>query len=295
MMTRDRRRPAFTLIELLVVVSIIAVLAALTATAAFSVRRNMQKQNAEATLQKLDEKAQLKVKDIRDRIQDDIQKGNAQAEYSSALSLAGNNKDGAKSIMLYARLRQQMPMSFAEAKTPFTVGTYQYPASPAFNGLPNIAGAPTTAHAAACLYAALAPMGLDGLEQQVGSVDINGTPQKVFVDGFGSPITFVRLAFDGNADELNTDPQTRFPNRDPFDPEGKATTVSALTTLWPTLNCPTLSDGGYVQPATYRATNRNHVIAIISAGPNKIFADPGIYNGDNLIGYRLRREGARGD
>ena len=106
----------------------------------------------------------------------------------------------------------------------------------------------------------------------------------------------MRLAFDGNGGELNTDPQTRFPNRDPFDPEGKPATVTALTNWWGSLNCPTLGDGGgYPTAATYRATNRNHVIALISAGPNKVFADPTIYDGDNLISYRLRREGAKGD
>ncbi len=283
-------RRAFTLIELLVVISIIAVLVALTATAAFGVRRNMQKQNAEVTLQKLDQKVQQKVKTIRDQIKDDT--GKNTAEYNSALALVGNNPDGAKSIMLYGRLKKEFPMSFTEAKTPFTVGAYQYPASPTFNGLPATAGS-TTEQAAACLYAALAPMGLEGLENQVG---ISPSGYKVFVDGFGTPITFVRLAFDGNLNELNTPPQTTAANRDPFDLEGKPATVVALTALWPTLNCPTLSDGGaYPTAATYRATNRNHVIALISAGPNKLFAEPTIFDGDNLLSYRLRKEGGKGD
>lgn len=298
MLTRNRRRAAFTLVELLVVVSIIAVLVALTATAAFGVRNGMSKQNSEVTLQKIDTKIRDRVKSIRDQINDDIKNNRTQNEYNAASGLTGN-VEGAKAIMLYARLKQQLPMSITEAQSPFVVNGYNYPSSPAFKGLnPNPGGA-TLEQSAACLYAAVAAMGsLDGLEQQVGTSP-NG--YKVFVDGFGQPIAFIRLAFDGNAGELNNSPFTKSPNQDPFDPDGKAAGVLTSTpALWTTFLGPQLTDAGaYSYPTTYRATNRNHAIAIFSAGQNKKYyevpASSGLFDdADNLFGYRLR-EGRHGD
>ncbi len=302
MLTRDRRRSAFTLIELLVVISIIAVLVALTATAAFGVRRNMQKTNAETTLQKLDTKLLQKQKDIRDRIQDDVKKGTAAAEYDAAKSVTGGNPEGAKAVMLYARLRQQLPMSFTEAKTPLTIGSgatlYTYPASPTFTGLPNTAGA-TLEQSAACLFAAVGTTGMEGLEQQVGTSPLG---YKVFTDGFGTHIGFIRVAYDGDANELNVAPQTTTPGRDPYDPEGRA--VTALTALAgaPNYICgPTLTDAGAYTTGYRAAGNRNHTIALISAGINRQWVDVpappsnGIFTGDNLLSYRLRKEGAKGD
>jgi prepilin-type N-terminal cleavage/methylation domain-containing protein len=299
MLTRDRRRPAFTLIELLVVISIIAILAALTAAAAFGVRRNMQKQNAEATLTKIDQKIADKVKTIRDQIQDDIKKGTGLPEFDAAKSLTGGNPEGAKAVMLYARLRQQFPMSFAESRTAMTIGsgpTYVYPASPTFRGFQTLPSTATIEESAACLYAALAQTqtGLDGLEQQVGTGPTTG--QKVFIDGFGTPIGFIRIAYDGNSNELNTAPQTNNPARDPFDPEGRA--VAALTALAgaPNFICGPALAGAGTYPTGYRATgNRNHTIAVFSAGPNRVYAEPTIFDGDNLLSYRLRRLGAKGD
>lgn len=294
MLTTTRRRHAFTLIELVVVVSIIAVLVALTATAAFGVRRNMQKQNAETTLQKLDQALLQRQKAIRDQIQDDIK--NNRAEGPTMVAAYGGNKDTAQAVMLYARLKQQMPMTFSEAKNGFTVNGYSYPPSPAFAALPATpVGTPgNVEQSAACLHAIVSAMGpLDGLEQQVGT-STNG--YKVFVDGIGSHIGYVRLAYDGNLAELNNRPLALNPAVDPFDPSNKAS--AALTPLWGTLNCPTLTDGGtYPTSGTYRGTgnNRYHTTAVFSAGLNRAFADPGLYDGDNLLSYRLRKEGGSGE
>ncbi|MFY7953033.1 MAG: type II secretion system protein [Armatimonadaceae bacterium] len=311
MLTRDRRRPAFTLIELLVVISIIAVLVALTATAAFGVRRNMQKQNAEATLQKLDQKVGQKLKGIRDQIQEDVKKGTAAQEYEAAKSITAGNPEGAKAIMLYARLRQQLPMSFAESRTTLSIGsgtTYTYPNSPAFREFQTTPSAATIEESAACLYAALAQTGLEGLEQQVGT---NPSGQKVFTDGFGMPIGFIRIAFDGNSGELNVAPQTNSPGRDPFDPEDRASAALSNVALWNSLLGPTLTNAGSynLNASPYRTsaaptpvalrTHRNHTIALVSAGINKQWIDvPAtntIYDGDNLFSYRLRKEGGKGD
>ncbi len=296
MLTRDRR-PAFTLIELLVVISIIAVLSAITVAAVFGVRRTMQTQNCEATIGKVNQKLDNRVKEIRDRIQDEVKKGSGSPEYSAALGVAGS-PEGAKSLMLYARLKQQLPMSYAEGNTAFSVGGYPYPPSPAFREFATLTSNRTVEESAVCLHAAINAMGMmDGLEQQVGTGPVTG--QKVFMDGFNTPIGFVRLGYDGAGGELNHPTYNgNNPGRDPFDPANSAT--AALTSLWGTLNGPQLTDAGpYSYPTTYRANpalnNRNHAIVLISAGPNKVFAEPTLYDGDNILSYRLRREGANGN
>lgn len=308
MLTRDRRRTAFTLIELLVVVSIIAVLVALTATAAFGVRRNMQKQNAETTLQKLDQMLQQKMKVTRDQIQEDVNKraGNENTEVYTILNACGGNKEQAKAVLLYARLRRDLPMTFQEANPAtmanrFTVCGYTYAPSPTFASLPTTGGN-TIEDSAACLYAAIAPMGLDGLEQQVGT---NAAGQKVFIDGFGSPIGFVRLGYDGNGSELNNPPFLRGPVFDPFYPnKDGAGNYRDLGTDFPggTFNAQVWNAvrpnvAWLTTPAAYPG-RRNHVTFCFSAGANRLFPEPpsnGIFDGDNLFSYRLRREGTKGD
>lgn len=306
MLTRDRR-PAFTLIELLVVISIIAVLSAITVAAVFGVRRSMQTQNCEATIGKLDQKIGNRVKEIRDQIQSDIGvTGKARAEFEAAKSLTGGNDEGAKSLMLYARLRQQLPMSFAEGNAPLTLGTHTYQPSPAFREFNTLTANPATIEqSAVCLHAAINAMGMmDGLEQQVGTLDATSGPlagQKVFMDGFNTPIGFVRIAYDGAGGELNARPQAANPAQDPFDRDNKLSALfQSNTPLWNSLLGPQLTNAGPYSYATpYRfnpaLNNRNHAIVLISAGPNKVFAEPTLYDGDNILSYRLRREGANGN
>lgn len=303
MMTARTRRPAFTLIELLVVVSIIAVLAALTATAVFAVRRGAQKQNAEATLTKIDGKLLQRIKETQAKIQDDLQNraGSDYPEVYTILNACGGDKDKAKAVLMYARLRRDLPMTFAEAKSNFTVCGYTYRAGAAFNDLP-AAGAGDIEESAACLYAALAQnlSGTDGLDQQVITT-ANG--RKVFTDGFGQPIGFVRLGYDGNANELNK-PTQAF---DPFYPNKTGAGVyrnlaadfpggaaNFETQVWDVVR-PNVT--WVAIPADYPGL-KNHTAFCFSAGPNGKFPETPsntIFDGDNLFSYRLRQEGARGD
>lgn len=294
------RRSAFTLIELLVVVSIIAVLSAITVAAVFGVRRSMQTQNCEATIGKLDQKLSNRVKELRDRIQDEATKKGP--EYTGALSVAGT-PEGAKSLMLYARLKQQLPMTYTEGNTPFAIGGFTYQPSLAFREFNTLPSTASVEESAVCLHAAINAMGMmDGLEQQVGTGPVTG--QKVFVDGFGSPIGFVRIAYDGHTGEMNHPTIAVRPGQDPFDPDNKLSTLFTSTNppLWNTLLGPQLSNataGPYSYATPYRANpaqnNRYHAIVLISAGPNRVFAEPTLYDGDNILSYRLRREGANGN
>jgi prepilin-type N-terminal cleavage/methylation domain-containing protein len=301
MLTRSRR-PAFTLVELLVVVSIIAVLVALTATAVFAVRSGAQKSNAEATLQKIDQKVEQRMKTMRESINADFRDRKDHPEVVAMTAAANGNPDVAKALMLYGRTRRDFPMTYAEAKSDFIVAGYTYRASPAFAGLP-APGAGDIEESAACLYAIVAPIGLDGLEQQVGK---NAANQNAFIDGMGSPIAFVRLGYDGNAAELNSKAFDPFyPNKtgagayrnlaSDFDAINGAGAFEMQ--VWDRPNGVRSTVGWVAVPTDYPGL-KNHTWFVISAGPNRLFPEAPsntIYDGDNLLSYRLRREGAGGD
>lgn len=308
MKTRTPRRSAFTLVELLVVISIIAILVALTATAVFGIRQNVKKSAAEATLEKIDTKLLQKIKETEARITDDLKKASPEnVEVTQVLSVVGqNNKDIAKAILLYARLRRDLPMTYQEANPAmvnrFSVCGYQYAPSPAFSALPNTGGGTvdqSVEESAVCLYAAIVPMGIEGLEQQVAT---DAAGRKFFTDGMGRPVGFVRLGYDGNNGELNKGPI------DPFYPNKNAQTgayrdlsadypggaMAFNNQVWLGVRQPTvpwLPAPGAYRPLTY------HTAFCFSAGINEDFdaPAPGLYNGDNLFSYRLRKEGGKGD
>jgi hypothetical protein len=214
----------------------------------------------------------------------------------------GGNTEAAKSIMLYARMRQQLPMTFAEAKSNFTVCGYLYRASPTFAGLPNAPDGDIDA-SAACLFAALGTTGMEGLEQQADTSKVNN--QKVFIDGLGQPIGFNRLGYDGSVGELN-----KTPAFDPFYPNKSgagayrnlATDFDATngpnafnTQVWQFVRQPAVT---WLPAPTPYPGLKHHTAFCFSAGLNHTFAEPpsnGIYDGDNLFSYRLRLEGGRGD
>jgi hypothetical protein len=142
---------------------------------------------------------------------------------------------------------------------------------------------------------------------------------RVFVDPWGTPITFTRftvggLGFTGPATtgELNNSPYIEAGNnRDPLDPKdllkGWTNTINKGNALMG-LHA-TIYDGGF-KPKHNAANDlfdgMNRQPSVHSAGPNRnTGTTPGevwssghadaIFGGDNISGYRLRREGARGD
>ncbi len=307
-MIRTPRRAAFTLVELLVVISIIGILLALTTAAVVGVRRKQQNEFSEATLTKLDTRIQDKMRKITDQINSDVT--NNAAEAPTVVSACGGNKDVAKAVMLYARMRQQLPMSYYEAKTSFIVAGWTYRPPAAFATLPTTPAADPYEESAVCFYAAVAADGLEGLNFQQGNGLTTGLP--VFLDGFGTPIAFVRLGYDGNTNELN--PTTPAP-LDPFFPakghnlgnDYPGFTANFNADVWLKVRpCAGLSAPLAWVPPPQPLGNWNsypgpkvHKSFLVSAGPNKQYIDTNpvanLYGGDNLLSFRLRKEGGRGD
>ena len=124
-MTRiHHRRPGFTLIELLVVISIMAVLMALTAGTFFRVRTGQMNRASIATINKVQGALDNRVKAIRDTAKDEIRKQSTPAAKAALADAAGDN-DIALTLLVYAKMKNELPMTFAEAKAPTTVGTIE--------------------------------------------------------------------------------------------------------------------------------------------------------------------------
>ncbi len=317
-MTRtDTRRGGFTLVEMMVVILLIIILAALSAGAFYKIQASQRVGATEATMRKIQINMDARWKAVLD---------DARRTVPDALvPLAGGDKDRAISLWTYAKLKNEFPETLVEATTPITFAATSPPivlqprkvfVSAATTGSPE---GDANFEAAALIYTALTATGtggtsgdLDGLNQQVGT-----TPggRQAFVDNWGTPITFRRWA---DPDEVQSEPfvrrnviQTRSGTSyslNMIDPSGKL--LNRLDNLW----------GNDMNPASLNyqmrmaarnalfpgATwiewpNRNVVPTLISAGPDKIFgssiygADSTDAGSDNVVGYRLRREGAQGN
>jgi prepilin-type N-terminal cleavage/methylation domain-containing protein len=296
------RRPGFTLVELLVVIAIMATLSAVAVGALFRIRSAQDKSNTEATLSKLDTKLNQKLKAISEKVRDF--RNNKTSHYTTAMSMSGENPEIAQAILMYAYTKNELPMTFAEAKAPTVIGPLSIPASPIFAALP--VGTGTPEESAICIYLALSTTGNEGLEQQIGEVPtLPG--QKCYLDQYGQPICFNRLAYGGDNGELDNPPFVKAPiatnTFDPFYPKPTNTVgyrnlntdfgAANTTTLW---NAVRLNTPAWANiPAAYPGP-RNHVSTLISGGLNKGLSEPaGVFTGDNIVSYRLRKEGQKGD
>lgn len=252
-------RRGFTLIELMAVIAIIGVLTTLTAVAAFKMIGNRQRKNTEASLDKL-------ASVLRQRMAQVIDDARNETIPPTVLTLAGNDPNRARVIWVKLRLKQQFPMSFAEALNPapgYLTG------EPAYQRIISARTGPTNAatESAACLLMALTARVQRGsstesdLLSALEKVDTDRDGVREIVDGWGTPINFYRWPT-GNAAAMNAlDPNPTATFHDVQDPNG-------------TLNAP----GGWT-PASFVAVchpitapgGRYLVPALVSAGPDKNF------------------------
>ena len=297
-MTTAPRRGGFTLIELLVVMALIAILAAIAAGAFFRVRANAEVSTTQSTLEKLNAGIDRKWKAVLDQAA--IEAKNTPSSFQNA---CGNDPDRIRVVLTYMKLKNEFPTSVAEATNAVSFGGLTLPArTGAFAPLSAYTGTSNEERSAACLFLALTATGSGGevfdvtpLQSQVRT--INGV--QMFVDSWGRPIVFVRQAY---ATELDAAPYSPGAARDPIDPLNKLTGWGNLTTFWDVIrNNPAQYNPGGMVPGTY-TNNRNWVPTVVSFGPDEnmgtLLGNPGSSTdagNDNLISFRLRRAGMKGN
>lgn len=224
--THERRRGGFTLIELLVVVAIIAILASLTAVAVFGFLGGQSKKNTNLVLQKTDNALQQQWSEVAQAAKNDTIP-------VSVTALAGGDTERARVIWMKLKLRQNFPMSYAEALYPYAVNGVaiilpgDLPPIEDYkkrlnNGTLTKANDPNTEMAACLLMALSRPRKGKKFnpEESLGAnaiKDTDGDGVAEIVDGWGKAVGFYRWGT-GNTDLDAQSRATNILNHDTQDP-----------------------------------------------------------------------------
>jgi prepilin-type N-terminal cleavage/methylation domain-containing protein len=321
MRTRPAPRPGFTLIELLVAISIMATLTGLVLAGVGRIRAVQTQKATEQSLSKLQLAIDQQWKAVLDQVKQD--KINQKIP-PTVVAWCDNDTDRAEVVWAYANLKREFPETIAEATTPIifpAIGTHAaYVLQPraTFASLAGAAGGTVDEQAAVLLYAILSNSSHRGMiasmedagTQAQGTITIGGGSFSVFRDSWTQPITFRRFFGADNTrsnngygpPQLNEVQNTPYvngrtkqatPNQlDPIDPRGKVFPPSPTNT-WNAAHRNTVEN---VLHVTFNGQNR--LITVISNGANKANEhDTALQysTGDDLYGFRLHREGNRGD
>lgn len=299
MLTR-RRTAGFTLIELLVVISIISVLAALSAGAFFRVRAAQQEKLTGEKIIQLQKVLQQQITAVLDTAR-------KEPIPPIVLQYAQYDPDRAKAIWAYLHLRVNFPETVAEAQSGVFLG------SPATLVLPRnekiwsmVSGAGTLTpdeQAAACAYAFLTTVNRRGMESGINDAMTGKVGNYVcFTDTFNKPITFRRLFYTSEMDAKPYTATTFVGKRDPLDPLGKLQTLFVGPTA---LTAAQQADLLQAIGGKRMLNGSNFMPTFISSGLNRVFnpalpTTPALAltynpNGDDLFGYRLNVEGLTGN
>lgn len=193
------RRSAFTLLELLVVIAIIGILAALTAGGIMRLKQSQTDARTSETLQKLQSAYEQQYKSAVDTIRkEQVSPG--------LIALANNDVDLAKAIHLKLRLRREFPQNLSDVDDTGVTGDAtlnaqlkgMYPPKAVYTSLLATITPLPRDQQNAILFMTVMSQGRGGSSfnpEQIGAGAIGTIPNvngKVFVDGGGNPIYFVR-------------------------------------------------------------------------------------------------------
>lgn len=208
-----RSRPAFTLIEIMVVLTIMAALAALTASAVMGFIRVQQNSNTQSTLDRVESVLAKNWSVVKDAALKESINSDTYAWIQA--NLAGSDANAAgrvRVIYIKLKLRQAFPMNFNEALFP-PFGTLPTPGPCPCSQLQPLAGYKSylASHniglssgfaweSSACLLMAL-QRGVGGAQMNpaeltaggAGGVDDQGFGVPVLNDAWGRPIYFSRV------------------------------------------------------------------------------------------------------
>lgn len=306
MKAHSLQRRGFTLIELLVSISIMIVLMSLVVAGVHRARTALMAKNTDQTVVKLQSSLDTQWGSVTAKVQTDM----ARRQIPQVVVDGCNGDlDLAAATWAYMQTRWEFPNTFTEAGAA-VVGPGGYTLSPrsTFTSVVPVATSLNSQEqAAVLLYLILSNKSSGGTQFNAddattgaqGTLTDTITPRtfKVFVDAYGTPITFLRYANGGFNGELSAKPYID-PNavsKDVLDPRGRIlswTDTTAKAALQGNVFPTTLPGSA----TAFDGTNRQ--LAVIAAGYDRNFnlAGPGgIFGSDNHVGYRLRRQGARGD
>jgi hypothetical protein len=286
-----------------VVIAIITVLAGLIMAGVTAVRERQQKRTTEDIVIKLQVGLDNQVKLIADQARKDRQAGTGQ--FRALVAYCDGDEDRAEALLMYCKLRQAFPQSWAEHTTTmtaaplvgqpgFTVGGVNFPRHPAYASLPNVSTWPAEHQSAALLYLALTGMAAGGnafasddatTSAQIDLPIASGGHARVYKDVWGTPIAFQR--FFENPAVLNIPPYVN-PNDaaagrsvDPFDTQSK---------LWRWTPTPAAKKTAAQTAVGATFNGNNKVISVYSAGVDKVYDNLG---NDDVLGYHLRKLGEK--
>lgn len=319
MTTRTHRKAGFTLLELLVIIGILALLAAIAVGTYFRIQESETVKATEARIRNIQAGLDRQWTAVLDTAREEFKK-DTNGCASKLIPYCDGDRDRALSLWLYLKVRNEFPQTFAEAHEPVVLRdagntvVLTLPPKSTFVTVPNIAPSndeEAARQSAVLLRKIVLERGTRGEiygEEAVGAgggdVTVSGGTFPVFRDLWGSPLAYIRF---GTNPEIDSPPFSKpGVSRDPFDPRGK------LTQAW--VNREAAARAVFRVPGrtdfpTIFFPGAHWMITVISAGPEKDIARIGqailnpLANGlvpvtddeDDILGYRLRREGQGGN